>query len=76
MGNYKFALNAHETLAARPAPVKNKYSHPHDALQYVALGRRGRAGVINESARAGRPGNVVSIATGNRVRSDFSVWDV
>lgn len=76
MGNYKFALNTHETLGARPAPVKNKYSHPHDALQYVALGLRGRAGVINESARAGRPGNVVQPVFGNRVRSDFSVWDV
>jgi hypothetical protein len=76
MGNYRFGLNAHETLGARPSPVKNKYSHPHDAGQYVELGERGLAGVINDAARAGRPGNVVTLGSAKRGGSDFSVWDV
>lgn len=42
-------------------PVKNDASHPHDALQYAVLGIFGRAGVIDEAARAGRPRNVVPI---------------
>jgi len=75
MGNYRYGLNPHETLGARPAPVKNKYSHPHDAGQYVELGSRGLAGVINEAARAGRPGELIRPVFG-RKNSDFSVWDV
>ncbi|WP_321337921.1 hypothetical protein [Breoghania sp.] len=37
-----------------PEPAKNEYSHPHDALQYLVLGYRGRAGVIRDAAGAGR----------------------
>lgn len=56
-------------------PEKNDWSHPHDANQYRVLGLRGRVGVINEAARAGRAGNVVAPVFG-RARSDFNVWDL
>ncbi|WP_204266361.1 hypothetical protein, partial [Klebsiella pneumoniae] len=37
-------------------PVKNEWSHPCEAAQYGVLGVRGRAGIINSAAQAGRPG--------------------
>jgi hypothetical protein len=56
--------------------VKNDCSHPHDALQYGSLTLRGRAGIIHESARAGRPGNVIQMPVRSQARADFNVWDV
>lgn len=41
--------------------AKNKYSHPHDALQYVCLGHRGAHAVIDQAAQVGRPENVVGM---------------
>jgi hypothetical protein len=35
-------------------PEKNKYSNPHDALQYGLLGVRGVSSVVNLAARGGR----------------------
>lgn len=54
-------------------PVKNLVSNPHDALQYGILGLRGRAGVIAEAGRAGRPGQMHDHAApiGN---TDFNVF--
>jgi hypothetical protein len=43
------------------AVAKNMYSHPHDALQYVCLGHRGRFGVIDDASKLGRPDNVVGL---------------
>lgn len=37
-----------------PAPEKNEASHLMDALQYLVLGYRGRAGVVREAGRGGR----------------------
>lgn len=74
---YQFARqrqNNRDVFADRP--VKNEWSHPVEALQYGVLGLRGRAGIINEAARAGRPGNVVPIVTGRSAGADFNVWNV
>ncbi len=57
-------------------PVKNGASHVHDAGQYLMLGARGRADVINAAAKAGRAGNVVPLSSGRPVRGDFNVWGV
>lgn len=37
-GGYKYNDSQSDIEAVKPTPVKNKYSHPHDALQYVAYG--------------------------------------
>lgn len=56
-------------------PVKNNASHVLEAAQYGILGVFGRAGIINEAAKAGRPGNVVTLPTTAMVRDrDFSGW--
>jgi hypothetical protein len=54
-------------------PIKNLASNPHDALQYGILGLRGRAGVVHEAGRAGRPGHVFSIAAA-QPSTDFNVF--
>lgn len=71
-GGFMIALNPHDT-AQRIRFVKNKFSHPHEAGQYLGYGWRGHAGVVNDAARAGRPGNVVTIPRGVRVNADFNV---
>lgn len=76
---YKFPK--HREGAATPfgdQAVKNDTSNVHDALQYGLLGVYGRAGVIAESAKAGRPGNVVSLRDRQPATrpGDFSVWDL
>lgn len=57
-------------------PEKNQWSHPLEALQYGVLGLRGRAGVINDAAKAGRAGNVIPISSGRAASADFDVWGV
>ncbi|SFT67067.1 hypothetical protein SAMN05444141_102665 [Pseudovibrio denitrificans] len=37
-----------------PEPSKNEYSHPHDALQYLVLGYRGRPAVVSDAAGSRR----------------------
>lgn len=71
-GGFVVALNPHDT-AGRIRFVKNKFSHPHEAGQYLCYGSRGHAGVINDAARAGRPGNIVTFRPGAKARSDFNV---
>lgn len=71
-GGFVIHLNPHDT-ASRVAFVKNIFSHPHEAGQYLCYGARGHAGVVNDAARAGRPGNVVPIVRGVRVNSDFNL---
>ena len=72
-GGFVIELNKHET-SDRVRFVKNKFSHIHEALQYGGYGSRGHADVVNDAARAGRPGNVVPIRAvqGN---SNFNVFD-
>lgn len=57
-------------------PEKNAWSHPLEAAQYGVLGVRGRAGTINDAARAGRAGNVVPLHTARPARADFDVFGV
>lgn len=37
-GGYQYPTNASENEPARLRPLKNNFSHPHDALQYLAAG--------------------------------------
>ncbi|PPQ39365.1 hypothetical protein SAMN06265338_103210 [Rhodoblastus acidophilus] len=57
--------------------VDNDHHNVHDALQYDILGRFGRAGVINEAAKAGRPGSVIPFRTNREGHKpgDFNVWN-
>jgi hypothetical protein len=70
-GGFTVRLNPHETTD-RVAFTKNKYSHVHEAGQYLNYGSRGHAAMINDAARAGRPGLVIPISRGVRVNSDFN----
>lgn len=59
--HYKLTKQASAGETDVLAVKKNMYSHPHDALQYVCLGHRGRYGVIEDAAKLGRPDNVVGM---------------
>lgn len=59
--HYKLTKQASAGATDKLAVQKNEYSHPHDALQYICLGHRGRYGVINDASQMGRPENVVSM---------------
>lgn len=59
--HYKLTKKASSGETDMLAVAKNMYSHPHDALQYLCLGHRGRYGVIEDAARLGRPDNVVGL---------------
>lgn len=60
--HYKLTKKASAGETDVLAVAKNMYSHPHDALQYVCLGHRGRFGVIEDMAKLpGRPDNVVGM---------------
>lgn len=71
-GGFVMEKNKHDT-SDHIAFRKNPVSHPHEAGQYVAYGSRGHAGIINDAARAGRPGNVVPISTGRGPTRDFNL---
>lgn len=60
-GHYKLTKTATASGTDKLAVVKNRYSHPHDALQYVCLGHRGSYAVIEAAGQLGRPDNVVSL---------------
>lgn len=59
----------------KPKPEKNDFSHVHDALQYGVLETVGRYGVINEAAKAGRPGRPETPAAPMQRPGDFNVWN-
>lgn len=71
-GGFMIVKNVHDT-SDRVAFVKNKFSHVHEGGQYGCYGVRGHAGVINDAARAGRPGNVVPISSGKGPVKDFNL---
>lgn len=71
-GGFTVDLNKHDETD-RIRFTKNKFSHPHEAGQYLCYGSRGHAGMVNDAARAGRPGIVVPMPRGVRVNSDFNV---
>lgn len=71
-GGFVMEKNRHDT-SDLVVFRKNKVSHPHEAGQYVCYGSRGHAGIINDAARAGRPGNVVPISTGRGPVKDFNL---
>ncbi|MCF1478148.1 hypothetical protein FS782_13815 [Agrobacterium vitis] len=83
--HYKLTKQATAGGTDKLAVVKNKYSHIHDAFQYVCLGHRGLPGVMADAARLGRAGNVMTMEEARAQREsrratgpkrDFSVWDV
>lgn len=52
---YKYKKRANDSGPAYdPEPSKNEYSHPHDGLQYLVLGYRGRPTVVSGSAGSSR----------------------
>jgi hypothetical protein len=55
-------------------PVKNMAANPHDALQYVILGHRGRAGIIAEAGRGGRPGDMHDVSGFVQAQTDFNMF--
>lgn len=59
--HYKLTKQASAGRTDKLAIDKNEYSHPHDALQYICLGHRGRYAVIDDASRVGRPSNVVGM---------------
>ncbi|WP_398468544.1 hypothetical protein [Tardiphaga sp.] len=71
-GGFVMDKNRHDTTD-RIAFRKNAVSHPHEAGQYVCYGSRGHAGIINDAARAGRPGNVVPISSGRGPSREFNL---
>jgi len=71
-GGFVIKMNPND-VSDRFAFVKNKFSHVHEALQYGAYGDRGHAGLINDAARAGRPGNVVPLIRPVQGNVDFNV---
>jgi hypothetical protein len=73
-GGFVIELNPHDT-AQGIRFRKNPVSHPHEAGQYVCYGSRGHAGMINDAARAGRPGAMPEPRPGARANSNFSMFD-
>jgi hypothetical protein len=84
--HYKLTKQASIGGTDKLAAVKNEYSHPHDGLQYLCLGHRGAAGVMEDAAKLGRPDNVMTMQQLRDQRAarhqqparpgDFNVWDV
>lgn len=54
-GGYKYAEQVYEIEPLKARPLKNNYSHPHDALQYAADFARGKQKKATKTADAGRP---------------------
>jgi hypothetical protein len=54
-------------------PVKNKWSNPHDALQYLMLGDKGRFGAIEGHADASAPERAIGHKSGQRQTDDACV---
>jgi len=81
-----FAAHYHLTKKASAGKTdsmaidKGRHSHIHDALQYLCLGHRGRAGVIGDVSGMGRAPNVVGIGQARAAikpkKADFNLWDV
>jgi len=73
---YKFEKVSKDANArTKDKPEKNDFSHVHDALQYGVLEAVGRIAVINDAARAGRPGNLAPNAAPMAQKpGDFDVW--
>jgi hypothetical protein len=52
----------------------NKYTHIHDAKQYLCLGHRGRAGVIGGAAARNRGANVTPLRGHTVVKSNINLF--
>ncbi len=76
MAHYKFRrIRAGASDRFEDRPHKNDpYATLHDALQYGVLALRGKAGIINEAARAGRAGRIGAEVAGRDHSNDFSAW--
>lgn len=62
VAHYKLTKQASAGATNLLVAVKNKYSHPHDALQYLITGYAGRAGVTQKLTRDHRmSGNVTPL---------------
>ena len=77
--HYKFRRvrrDGKDSFENTPMKPNWPYDAVHDALQYGVLAVRGRAGVIGDAARAGRPGSVYVEPRGRDHGRDFDVWSV
>nr|WP_321482709.1 hypothetical protein [uncultured Cohaesibacter sp.] len=54
MSGYRFKKLSGGSEQFSLQPEKNDYSHPHDGLQYLVLGYRGRPAVVGQSQRQRR----------------------
>jgi hypothetical protein len=53
VSHYRYTIQrVGNSTTTSPKPEKNDHSHPHDALQYLLLGSKGRYAVIDPSVRA------------------------
>ncbi|MFG1300356.1 hypothetical protein V5F49_11235 [Xanthobacter sp. V3C-3] len=74
---YRFEnVRKDSTSPFKEKPEKNDFSHVHDALQYGVLEIVGRYGVIDQAAKAGRPGRPEAPAPMAQRPGDFNVWGV
>jgi hypothetical protein len=57
-------------------PVKDRFSNPHDALQYVLLKLRGRWGIVKAAAAGRRIGPANEDGGATVLKGDFNVFSV
>lgn len=75
--HYKLTKQATAGGTDNLAVAKNAYSHVHDALQYLCLGKSGRSQLIKDTAQLGRPGNVVPMRSNHTpkdVLAGIKLW--
>jgi hypothetical protein len=63
-----------QLVEGQKIPVKDRWSNPHDALQYIVLRLRGRFGIVNMAAAGGRIGPPPAVQQGTVLRSSFDVF--
>lgn len=77
VSTYRYAKERRgATVGLADRPDKNDASHPHDALQYIVLGIRGRHQVITDAASLGRPPGVMAMPRGSVAGGGFNVFKV
>jgi hypothetical protein len=76
VAHYKLTKQASSGATNGLVAVKNKYSHPHDALQYLITGYAGRAGTIQKLTHDNRFKNNVTQIRPFQVKTDFDVMSI
>lgn len=63
-----------QLVAGQKIPVKDRWSNPQDALQYIILKLRGRFGIVRSAAEAGRVGPGAGRSQTTVIGGNFDVW--